>query len=96
MSNVIREPQMSGWCGTPSNTNGVDSHTRCAGGNTANPRKEFSPCPCPCHLGETFECGGCGKDIREAPAWPLDEDGDMRYTHIDPKTGRATGEDCYR
>lgn len=91
---VLRRPMMSGWCAHPSVTDGFDSHARCTGGQRANPAKQFTPCPCACHLGETYECSGCGRDIREAPLWPLDEDGDMRYTHIDTKDGRAIGEEC--
>ena len=95
---------MSGWCGNPSMTDGVSSHSRCSGGNRANPGKEFSPCPCPCHYPvDEYECGNCGGVLREAPLWPqedeeaFDEDGNLYpvYTHIDPATGRATGEECY-
>lgn len=86
---------MSGWCRTPSNTDGVDSHTRCRGGNYANPAKEFQPCPCGCHLAEEYECGNCGRPLREAPLWPNeDEPGETVYVHIDPKTGEAIGEMC--
>lgn len=97
---------MSGHCATPSVTDGVSSHHRCAmngGGNTANPGKEFSPCPCPCHFtSDRFECGNCGGILMEAPHWPnedpddVEEDGSpaMVYTHIDKVTGRATGEMC--
>lgn len=95
---TIRRPLMSGHCAHPSKNEetGETSHERChrqGGGQRANPTKEFQPCPCPCHYGEEFECGGCGQPIREAPLWPYDSDGDMRYTHID-RTGRAIGEDC--
>jgi predicted Fe-S protein YdhL (DUF1289 family) len=94
----MRQPSMSGWCGAPS----PGSHERChviyGGGNRANPRKEFSPCPCTCHFGdETFECGGCGGVLKEAPHWPQEDpdyEGEPVYTHIDPRTGRATGEEC--
>lgn len=92
---TLRPVGISGWCGSPSETDGMSSHDRCSGGNRANPGKEFSPCKCSCHYpDDLYECGGCGKDITVAPLWPLDEDGEERYTHIDPKTGRATGEDC--
>ncbi len=95
---VIRKPLLSGWCSTVSTdpVTGETSHERCerlGGGQRANPAKEFQPCPCPCHYGEEFECGGCGRTIREAPLWPYDVDGDLRYTHID-RDGRAVGEDC--
>lgn len=94
----MRQPQMSGWCGTPSTSDPEESHARCArkgGGNTANPFKEFQPCPCECHLGETYDCGNCGRPLREAPLWPNeDEPGEMVYTHIDKKTGQALGEVC--
>jgi hypothetical protein len=53
---------------------------------------------------ELFECEACGGLIIEAPHWPLDEDGDVRYTHVDwiinddgvivGGTGRALGEEC--
>jgi hypothetical protein len=94
---TIRQPLMSGHCAYPSRgPDGNDSHSRCLGYNRANPQGEFQPCPCPHHYEdcEEFECSGCGRTIKAAPFWPLDEDGDMRYTHIDPATGRATGEDC--
>lgn len=82
---------MSGFCAHPS---GAESHERCKGGNTANPAGEFQPCPCACHLGETYECGGCGRDIREAPLLGLDEDGDTIYQHLAVEDGRAIGEEC--
>lgn len=90
----IREPLMSGHCNFPQTRDPEVSHARCKGGQRANPQRTYQPCGCDCHLGEEFECGGCGGVIREAPLWPLDSDGDARYTHIDPETGRATGEDC--
>lgn len=90
----MRQPMMSGWCAHPSETDGVSSHSRCPGGSTANPNREFQPCPCWCHFGEIYECANCGEELAEAPCWPEDEDGDMRYTHIDPKTRRATGGEC--
>lgn len=85
---------MSGHCAHPSTEH--DSHAKCSGGQRSNPRNIFQPCPCPCHLGEEYDCGNCGRPLREANLWPLDEDDDMRYTHIDPKDGRAIGEDCAR
>lgn len=89
---------MSGHCAFPTTSNPEKSHERCdlhGGGSKANPRKEFVPCPCSCHLGEEFECGNCGRPLREAPGWPnTDEPGEMVYTHIDPHTGRAIGEVC--
>jgi len=91
---VLRPVSISGWCGNPSITDDVSSHSRCDGGNRANPAKEFAPCKCFCHYPEDeYECE-CGGIIKEAPLWPLDEDGDVRYTHIDPVTGMALGEDC--
>jgi len=99
----MKKPMMSGFCAFPS-TDGSDSHERCArigAGNWSNPTKEFAPCPCSCHLGEEYECAGCGRTIREAPMWPnydptdVDEDGrpGMIYVHVDT-TGRAIGEEC--
>lgn len=88
----MRRPLMSGFCAHPTDN---DSHTRCHGGNTANPDNEFQPCPCACHLGETYECGGCGRDIREAPLLgPDPEDGDAQYVHVDPRDGRAVLGGC--
>ena len=94
----MRTPQMSGWCSTVSILNdGTESHTRCTGGNRANPFREFQPCPCQCHYpDEEYECE-CGGVLKEAPLWPQeDEDmeGEPVYTHIDPRTGRALGEEC--
>lgn len=96
---VIRKPLMSGHCAVGNKA----SHERCqrnGGFQRANPLKEFQPCPCSCHYGtgvdggaEVYECGSCGRAIVEAIYWPLDEDGDIRYTHID-ETGRALGENC--
>lgn len=106
---IIRKPLMSGHCATHVGRDDLSemqsaSHERCVrngGGNRANPLKEFQPCPCPHHYnrdeqGEPavlYECDGCGREIVEAWYWPADENGDVRYTHIDG-TGRATGEDC--
>lgn len=99
----IRQPLASGHCAFPSTHDASHqpiepsvSHNRCIGYNRANPAGEFQPCPCICHFTdcEVFECGGCGEPIKEAPHWPLDGDGDMRYTHFDQTTGRATGEEC--
>lgn len=104
----IRKPLMSGHCASGGADLSNASHERCqknGGFQRANPKREFQPCPCPCHYGtgpeaeaygeaaEVYECGGCGYEIVEATFWPLDTDGDVRYTHIDG-TGRATGEDC--
>lgn len=99
-----RKPQMSGWCGNPSETDGVSSHTRCTGGNRANPAKEFQPCPCSCHLGdETYECANCPGWLAEAPVWEnddpddVDENGDPNpvYVHVD-ENFRAIGRECVR
>lgn len=77
---------MSGWCSTPSVTDGVDSHARCRAGNAANPDKEWAPCPCSCHLAEEYECA-CGRPISLAPMW--NPEGEETYVHINPKTGVA-------
>lgn len=105
---IIRKPLMSGHCASGGTDYTNASHERCqrnGGYQRANPQKEFQPCPCPCHYGvgpdvlapelevEVYECGGCGREIIEAVFWPLDADGDPRYTHIDG-TGKALGEDC--
>lgn len=101
----MRQPMMSGHCNFPATQlpGGAAappslSHERCAAqgaGNWANPAREYQPCPCACHFpGEDLECE-CGGTLREAPHWPNeDEPGEMVYTHIDHKTGRATGENC--
>jgi len=86
----------SGHCSFPVTSDPQSSHDRCArngGGSRANPKKVFTPCPCACHYGEEFECGGCGRPIVECLAWPFDVDGDLHYTHVDEK-GWATGEEC--
>lgn len=100
---VVRRPMMSGHCSTHIGHDNLSeqqwtSHKRCdanGAGNRANPKHEYQPCPCAHHFdqSEVYECGGCGREIVEAAHWPLDEDGDTRYTHIDG-TGRALGEDC--
>lgn len=86
---------MSGHCAFPETDNPERSHARCPGYSRANPKKEFQPCPCPCHYGEEFDCE-CGGLLREAPLWPNEEEepGEMVYTHVDPRSGRATGEEC--
>lgn len=96
---LLPPEHLSGWCGTPQTEHPEKSHERChmlGGGNRARPSKEFRPCPCKCHLGEDeFECGNCGRPLREAPLWPNeDEPGEMVYTHINPRTGHAIGEEC--
>jgi len=82
---------------------GRAAHERCdeqGGGHRANPNKEFQPCPCRCQceagdgMLDNYECGSWGGEIVGAPLWPFDEDGDVRYTHIDRETDRATGEEC--
>lgn len=96
VAEIIGTLIMSGHCSFPVTDDPQSSHDRCArngGGSRANPAKIFTPCPCACHLGETFECSGCGRPIREALSWPFDEDGDIRYTHV-AADGRACGEDC--
>ena len=85
---------LSGFCHSPAHDDPEGSHTRCRGGNKANPGKEFQPCPCHCHLGEEYDCGNCGRPLREAPLWENEDDPDeMVYVHID-KTGRAVGVEC--
>lgn len=95
LGRVIR----SGHCAFPQTEHPEQSHERChvqGAGSTANPRGVYHPCPCPCHFPEErYECANCGGVLAEAPHWPLDEDGDVRYTHIDTATGCASGEDCY-
>lgn len=109
MTETIRKPLMSGHCASHIGHADLSeaqaaSHSRCVnngGGNRANPQREFQPCPCAHHYNldadgnpaEVYECGGCGREIVEAWYWPLDEDGETRYTHIDG-TGRALGEEC--
>lgn len=98
------DPMMSGHCASPQSEHPEESHARCArngGGNTARPSKEFQPCPCQCHFPEDrYECAGCGGLLAEAPHWPDEEaeaegrDPEVVYTHIHPKTGRATGFEC--
>lgn len=94
----MKRPLMSGHCLNPQTEQPHLSHERCqaqGGGNRANPEKEFQPCPCACHLGEEYECGNCGRPLREALLWPNeDEPGEMVYVHVDVKTGRAIGEIC--
>lgn len=91
----IRRPLMSGHCAHHSE----GSHERCernGAGSRANPDKIFQPCPCRDHFpDEEFECE-CGATIVAAPHYPLDEDGDVRYVHFDPKTGRIVDEECPR
>jgi hypothetical protein len=89
---------MSGHCRFPETPQPTRSHERCqkmGHGNTANPDKEFSPCPCHCHLGtDLYECGNCGEPLREAPHWPNeDEPGEMVYVHVD-SDGNALAEEC--
>lgn len=108
---ILRRPLMSGHCAVGSGA----SHERCqrnGGFQRANPLKEFQPCPCACHYGtvpdnitaEVYVCEGCEKVVVEAAYWPLDEDGETRFTHVDltlnddgevvSGTGRALGENC--
>lgn len=90
----IRRPLISGHCGYPA-SNG-DSHRRCVGFSRANPDRIFQPCPCACHFPEErYECE-CGATLAEAPHYPVDEDGDVRYVHVDPKTGRMVDSECPR
>lgn len=98
---MMRQPQMSGWCGTPATDNPEESHARCRGGNTANPGKEFQPCPCRCHYVdlEQFDCE-CGGLLVET-AWTnedpedVDDEGNPEpvYVHI-AHDGTLIGQMC--
>jgi hypothetical protein len=89
------KPIISGHCAWPQTKDPHLSHERCANrgsGSRANPAKNFHPCPCPCHLAHdsdgavlTYECGGCGGILAEAPIFGVDEDGDPVYVHVDRK-----------
>lgn len=98
---MTRPPRMSGHCNFPQTANPEASHERCqknGHGNNWNPDKEFSPCPCTCHLEEHYECAECGGIIAEAPHWTgewITDPDEMVYVHVDPETGRAIGEECY-
>lgn len=89
----------SGHCAHPQTDHPEESHHRCArngGGNRSRPSKVFQPCPCACHFEgeeEEFECGNCGRPLKPASHWPLDEDGDVRYTHVSGN-GESMGEFC--
>lgn len=95
----VRRPLMSGHCNFPQTAKPEVSHQRCqmnGHGNRANPDRIFQPCPCRCHFPEEeYECE-CGSTIVAAPHYPVDEDGDTRYVHLDPKTGRVVDEECPR
>lgn len=112
---TIRRPLMSGHCGghkgrVPASEQAKQSCARCLGngaGNRANPQREYQPCPCAGHVdqdGDLYLCEQCDKVITAMPLWPLDSDGDERYTHLDlvlndegevvSGTGQALGEDC--
>lgn len=99
-SEAIRRPLISGHCAFPQTRNPDESHQRCqknGGGSRANPDKIFQPCPCLCHYpAEHYECGSCGGTILAAPHYPLDEDGDIHYVHLDPKRKRAIDGECPR
>lgn len=87
---------MSGHCATPSTTDGVSSHERCArmgSGSSANPAKIFHPCPCPCHLmpDEGYECERDGLPLRETDQFL--GTGESTFVHIG-KDGRVLGEEC--
>ena len=98
----MRKPMLSGHCHFPSTDNPDGSHELChvqGGGNRANPNREFQPCPCACHLGvDSYECGNCGGELAQALTWPNEwpdeADDDPVFTHVDPRTGMATGEEC--
>lgn len=55
--------------------------------DTQNPDGTFGPVM-------TYECGGCGGMIAEAPVLGLDEDGDPIYVHVDKHTGRMLYQAC--
>jgi hypothetical protein len=97
-SEAIRRVLISGHCAFPQSRNPDKSHLRCAkngAGSRANPDKIFQPCPCPCHFPvDRYECDSCGGTLAAAPHWPVDEDGDMRYVHVNTKTGRIIGTEC--
>lgn len=92
-------PQMSGWCSFPETAHPERSHERCArlgAGNRARPSKEFQPCPCACHYAAEYECGNCGLPLSET-VWDNEDpeaQGEMVYTHLNPHTGEAFGEEC--
>lgn len=97
-----RNPQMSGHCRFPQTHKPEESHARCNGGNYANPRREFQPCPCWCHLkDETFECANCPGWLVEAPFWENDDPDDVDengnpnpvYVHVD-ENFNAIGVEC--
>ena len=93
----IRRPLMSGHCAFPGSAAPEESHARCVGYSRANPDRVFQPCPCLCHFPEDrYECSGCGGTLIEASHYPLDEDGDVRYVHLDTKRRRATDGECSR
>lgn len=76
----------TGHCQFPQTKHPEESHLRCqrgGGGTLTRATGNFHPCPCTCHLGEEFDCSGCGYLIREAPVLGPDEDGDMQYAHVD-------------
>jgi hypothetical protein len=99
-SEAIRRTLISGHCATPQTTHPEESHGRCKGYTRANPDKIFQPCPDVCHFTNEdgvlveYECSGCGGTIVEAPHYPLDEDGDVRYVHLNKKTNRVTDCEC--
>jgi hypothetical protein len=85
---------MSGFCATPATDDPESSHLRCRGGNTANPAKEFQPCPDACHYRDLphYECGECGGTLVET-AWANDDPDDVDdegnpepvYVHVDKR-----------
>lgn len=91
-------PAMSGFCAFPETANPAASHQRCAdmgAGNTARPSREFQPCPCGCHYVAEFECGNCGLDLSVTNwAGATTDPDEIMYTHLDPRSGRAIGEEC--
>ena len=96
-SEAIRRPLMSGHCAFPQSKDPEVSFKRCRGYSRANPDKIFQPCPNLYHYpDEEYECAGCGGTIVAAPHYPLDEDGDIRYVHVDTKRKRAADEECPR
>lgn len=93
------KPLMSGHCRFPRSKKPKKSHHWCEDKNGAGTYVKVSDtylaCSCPCHLGEEYECGGCGRPIREAPLWPDPDNPDGPvYVHVDVTTGEAIGVEC--
>lgn len=95
---------MSGHCGNPAThdhkhrpVDPYDSHERCqdlGGGVFTTSTATFHPCPCSCHVGEEYECSGCGESIYEAPTLGPNEAGEVQYVHLTTDGLRMTGVYC--